>query len=54
MYQEAAQILGIPLGTVKNHLSRARLQVQNLLSAFSLPAEAYSTRAEPIDTIIMP
>jgi len=31
-YQEAAQILGIPLGTVKSRLSRARLRLHHLLN----------------------
>ncbi len=32
-YLEAAQILGIPLGTVKSRLARARLQLWHLLNA---------------------
>lgn len=32
-YQEAAQTLGIPIGTVKSRLARARLQLSHLLSA---------------------
>lgn len=31
-YQEAAQVLGIPIGTVKSRLARARMRVQQLLN----------------------
>jgi RNA polymerase sigma-70 factor (ECF subfamily) len=33
-YREAAQILGIPVGTVKSRLARARLRLRQLLSDF--------------------
>lgn len=39
-YDEAAQVIGRPLGTVKSRLSRARLQMQKCLNSFGelLPA----------------
>jgi RNA polymerase sigma-70 factor (ECF subfamily) len=39
-YEEAAAAAGVPVGTVKSRLARARLQMQNSLQAFGelLPA----------------
>ena len=34
-YDEAAQLLGIPVGTVRSRLSRARTQLHNLLCAYA-------------------
>ncbi len=40
-YQEAAHILGVPVGTVKSRLGRARLQLREHLKAFGPPAAAH-------------
>ena len=45
-YDEAAQALGIPLGTVKSRLSRARTALKNILSK---NAELFQLRARPTD-----
>jgi RNA polymerase sigma factor (sigma-70 family) len=44
VYQEAAQILGIPIGTVKSRLARARLQLRHLLRTFGSPDDGLHTR----------
>jgi len=52
-YQEAAQILGIPVGTVKSRLARARMSLRQLLSTFlHVPTPALTSR--PVSTKVMP
>jgi RNA polymerase sigma-70 factor (ECF subfamily) len=34
-YEEAAQVLGIPIGTVRSRLARARMQLEDLLSGYA-------------------
>ncbi|HSL28549.1 MAG TPA: sigma-70 family RNA polymerase sigma factor [Anaerolineales bacterium] len=41
-YTEAAQILGVPLGTVKSRLARARLQMQQRLKESMGPERGFS------------
>ncbi len=49
-YEEAAAILGIPVGTVKSRLARARLSMRLALQAYRhlLPHAYRTTQAQPI------
>jgi RNA polymerase sigma-70 factor (ECF subfamily) len=43
-YEEAASVLGVPLGTVRSRLSRARAAMRELLPDLQPPPEAGSSR----------
>ncbi len=38
---EIAQVLGVPEGSVKSRLNRAKLRIRNMLSGTIGPAEAF-------------
>jgi RNA polymerase sigma factor (sigma-70 family) len=52
-YQEAAQILGIPVGTVKSRLARARMSLRQQLSTF-LHISGPFLSGMPVSTKVLP
>jgi RNA polymerase sigma-70 factor (ECF subfamily) len=42
-YREAAQVLGIPIGTVKSRLARARLRLRDILRTNSIHPDAHQS-----------
>ncbi len=46
-YEEIAEVLGVPIGTIRSRLHRARLELRNLL----VPPSEPSTPADPADAL---